>query len=84
MHRAVFSASFFSVAYRLVSTVFSQTRQRTATNRMVRGSSGGELAGQVDGEAMDCRVSVLDGTGQTALHTGDRVGPVLPYHLCSR
>lgn len=83
----IFSAStspefFFSLAYRLASTVCSQTRQRTATNPMVRGSSGGELMGQEEGEDVDCRVSILDATGQVALHPGNSVGPILPYTLC--
>lgn len=82
----IFSAStssefLFSVAYRLASTVCSQIRQRTATNPMVRGSSGGEPVGQEDGEDTDSRVSILDGTGQVVLHTGDRVEPVLPYNM---
>lgn len=49
---------------------------------MVRGSSGGELMGQEEGEDMDCRVSILDTTGQVAVHPGNRVGPILPYTLC--
>lgn len=49
---------------------------------MVRGSSGGELMGQEEGEDVDCRVSILDATGQVALHPGNRVGLILPYTLC--